>query len=802
MTDDVCALQASLRYHASHTLGKAWEDLSARDLEDVVALTLRDQMVDRWLTTEARYRRYERKQLHYLARDWCPGSWLGHTLQNLKLREVYRQALGNLGVDIAAVEARAAGAAVDEGEPGQGTAEILESLATLGLSGYGHGLQHASGLFASQHDAGAPEALWDISRPDVIFLVPVYGRIQGSADPQGVSKSLWTDWKVLIGTASDTLIAGYGGQTVHAMRRYAALSFRDRESRISSYARRLVQEYFFNDDAYYQALKPQLVTEEMLAGDARRLVQAYFLVACAVQDIVRRFLRHHTGFQEFPARVTMHLSDAPQALLVVELMRTLVDDHALPWEEAWEITQASVAYAQGPCAPEALVQWPAALMASVLPRHLQIIEALNRRLLEQGAVASPGDLERHSRMSLLTSGNDPQVRMTPLAIVGSHACQGTSARPTAWNTTTLLPDCARLWPQRCRHTPHGINQRRWLLQANPALADLLCATLGDGWITEGGALRQLTHWAVDTAFQEAFCRIKRSHKARLASVLRDGARVTVAPDTLFDMQVQRLDPYRRQLLTVMHIVHAYLSLIEDGQYPTVPRTYIFARPAASESWRARSMRQLIHNLGWVLSTDARANPWLQVVCLPDDQVVLADHILAAADLSEHLATADPTAADTGHLPFALNGAVILGTWHGPTVDLQEAVGAEHMCLFGLRPDAGQALCVQGAYRPAHAAERDPRIQRVVDALRSRVFCRQEPDRFAWISRALLHEHDDYGHLADLPAYLESQEKAGAAFQERTRWARMAILHVAGSGTYSSDATVQGCARDVWGLTRG
>jgi starch phosphorylase len=564
----VSTIQAAIRRHATYSLGKAWRDLSARDLFTAVALTVRDQLVERWLATEERYRHTDPKRLYYLSMEFLLGQSLGNNLHNLGMREVYQQALSQMGVDLETVEECEADAALGNGGLGRLAACVLDSLATLGMPGYGYGIRYEYGLFKQEIDHGyqrerpdhwlAQGTPWEIARPDEACLVPIYGRVEHGIDRTGSYNPMWMDWKILIGMPYDMLIVGYGGRTVQVLRLYAACASRDFDIQI------------FNDGDYFKAVEQKIASETIskvlypsdavVAGRELRLVQEYFLVACAVRDIVRRFEQQHESFQELPAKVAMQLNDTHPALTVVEVMRLLVDEKNLPWDEAWEITQASVAYTNHTLVPEALETWPIPLLEAVLPRHVQIIYEINRRFLEQVAAAYPGDGERLRRM----------------------------------------------------------------------------------------------------------------------------------------------------------------SLIEE-------------------------------------------------------------------------------ASGTSNMKFALNGAITIGTLDGANGEILEEVGAENIFIFGLHVGEVQAMRAQRSYRPWEYYDRDPRVQRVVDAFRSPVFCPHEPDLFAWIARTLLDANDEHVHLADLPAYLEAQEKAGAASTEQTGWTRMAILNVARIGKFSSDRTVREYARDIWGI---
>jgi starch phosphorylase len=684
---------------------------------------------------------------------------------------------------------------------------FLDSLATLGMPGYGYGINYEYGLFKQEIDNGyqrekpdnwlAEGTPWQIARPDEACLVPIYGRIEHGVDRRGGYNPMWMDWKVLIGVPYDMLIAGYGGRTVNRLRLYAARSSRDFDMQI------------FNDGDYFKAVEQKIASETIskalypsdavVAGRELRLMQEYFLVACAIRDIVRSYQQSHDGFREFSARVAIQLNDTHPALAVAELMRILVDEKDLPWEGAWETTQASLGYTNHTLAPEALEKWPVSLLEKLLPRHLQIIYEINRRFLDQVAAAYPGDVERQRRMSLIEESTPKQVRMANLAIVGSHSINGVSTIHTDLIKTSLAPEFYQLWPERFNNKTNGVTQRRWLLKANPELAKLLNATIGEDWITDLERLRELEKWAAQPGFQAEFQRVKRLNKERLASLINDSLRVKVDPDSLFDIQVKRIHAYKRQLLNVLHIIDEYLSLIEDARPPAVPRTYVFAGKAAPGYIMAKRIIKLIHNVSRVVNNDPRAKQWIKVVFIPDYRVSLAEKIIPAADLSEQISTAGKEASGTSNMKFALNGALTIGTLDGANIDILEEVGLENIFIFGLKAGEAQTLRRQRSYRPRDYYHRHTRVKRVVETFHSNLFCPQEPDLFAWIYEALLDENDEYFHLADLPAYLEAQKYAGAAFTDREAWTRMAILNVARIGKFSSDRAVTEYAREIWDI---
>jgi starch phosphorylase len=442
-------------------------------------------------------------------------------------------------------------------------------------------------------------------------------------------------------------------------------------------------------------------------------------------------------------------------------------------------------------------KWSVALFEHVLPRHLQIINEINVRFLEHVARVWPGDTARLQRMALITEDEPRHIHMGHLAIVGSRSVNGVSALHTELVKTALVPDFFQLWPERFNNKTNGITQRRWLLQANPLLAQLLIDTIGTAWITDLDTLKALEPMAVDAGFQQEFLRIKRANKERLAVVIRDLTRVTVDPETLFDVQVKRMHEYKRQLLNVLHIVHEYLCLIEDQHASAVPRTYIFAGKAAPGYWAAKQIIKLIHNVGRVINTDPRVQGQLRVVFIPDYRVSLAEKIIPAADLSEQISMAGTEASGTGNMKFALNGALTIGTLDGANIEIRQEVGQENIFIFGLQAHEIQTMRAQGAYEPREYYARYPTLKRVLDALNTNCFCRQEPDLFRWIYHALLDHGDRYFHLADLPSYIAVQAQVGAEFTHPAQWARKAILNVARVGIFSSDRTIRRYAKDIW-----
>jgi glycogen phosphorylase len=800
-------LRDSIRRHAQYALAQPWESLSRHQIFECVSLAIRDVSVDRLLDSERRYQQADAKRLYYLSIEYLPGRFLGNNLINLGLQDVCREALRQLGVDLNVLTDDERDAALGNGGLGRLAACFLDSLATLGMPAYGYGINYEYGLFRQEISQGgqvekpdnwlAAPSPWQIERPEEACLVPVYGRIEHGVDRAGDDNPMWLDWRLLVDVPYDVPVVGYGGRTVNRLRLFSARSSRDFDMQI------------FNEGDYMKAVEQKIASETiskvlypsdaMAAGQELRLVQEYFLVASAIRDVIRRYEQRHATFDAFATKVAIHLNDTHPALAVAELMRFLVDERSLPWEAAWRITQASTGYTNHTLLPEALEKWPMSLLEHVLPRHLQIICDINSRFLEQVAAAWPDDRDCLRRMSIIEEGGAKQVRMAHLAIVGSHSVKGVSALHSQLVQTTLAPDFHRLWPERFNNKTNGVTPRRWLMQANPLLANLITRTIGDGWITDLDRLRELEPWANDAAFRDAFVAIKRANKTRMARVIAETTGVIVNPGSLFDVHVKRIHEYKRQLLNVMHIVHQYLRLIRDGVPPAAPRTYIFAGKAAPGYWAAKQIIRTICSVGSVINKDPRADGHIKVAFVPDYRVSLAEQIIPSADVSEQISTAGTEASGTGKMKLAMNGALTIGTLDGANIEMLAEVGADNIFIFGLTREAVQSLGAGGNYRPRDIYMQFPHIKRIFDAFDSDLLCPDEPGLLRWIGKSILDCGDYYCHMADLPAYIDMQHNVSDAFSRPSEWATKAILNVARIGRFSSDRTVAEYARDIWGI---
>lgn len=793
-------------HHIRFTIAKRRIQLTKHDWYRITALAVRDMLVEKMLATQSRFERANGKKLCYLSLEFLIGRSLENNLFNLGIIEVCRGFLAENGIDLQLLFDEEPDAALGNGGLGRLAACFLDSLATLNLPGYGYGINYEYGLFRQEirdgHQVERPDnwqhkiSPWLLPRPEDACLIPVYGRIEHRIDRAGKYSPAWVDWRLLAGVPSDLPIVGYGGGVVNHVRLYSAGSSSEFDMQI------------FNAGDYLKAVEQKMVSETISkvlypsdavqAGRELRLLQEYFFVACAVRDIVRDFLRRGEDLSDFPAKIAIQLNDTHPALAVAELMRLFVDEYDLPWETAWDLTRSAVAYTNHTLLPEALERWPLGLLERVAPRHLQIIQEIDRRLLAEIQAIWPSDQERVRRMSIIENGHEAAARMAHLAMVGSHSVNGVSELHSQLLARRLAPDFHELWPARFSNKTNGVTQRRWLLMANPGLAALLDETVGPGWTTNLEDLRGLEPYAGDAEMLARFAAIKRGNKERLARIVNRIAHVDLDPAAIFDVQAKRIHEYKRQLLMALGVAHQYLALVEDGVEPPAPRAYLIAGKAAPGYWAAKMIIKLINHLAETINADPRTRGLIKVAFVPDYKVSLAEKIIPAADISEQISTAGMEASGTGNMKFAMNGALTIGTLDGANIEISAAVGAENIFIFGLTAEQIAEFKRTDGYRPREYYERDPRIRRVLDALASDRFCPEEPGLFRWIRDVLLNR-DEYFLLADFAGYVETQMAMEREYAEPAKWYRKSILNVARIGRFSSDRTIQEYNRDIWRL---
>jgi len=794
------------RRHLRYSLGVRRERATPADLSNAFSLALRDDLIDGMFATEERHRAQGTKRVCYLSMEFLMGRSLTNNLVNLRLLDAFRSAALEFGVDPADLMETEPDAALGNGGLGRLAACFLDSLATLGYAGYGYGLHYEYGLFRQefvrghQHEApdywGARESPWLIRSTSDEFMVPVYGRIYDPI-PDQVEQQAWMDWRLIVGVPYDMPIVGYGGETVNTLRLYAARSSRDFDIAI------------FNNGDYLNAVRQkdedETVSKVLYPSDVQaqgrelRLLQEYFLVACALRDITDSFFRDHSDARQLPDKIAIQLNDTHPALTVAELMRILMDERGRPREEAWEITRAVCSYTNHTLLPEALERWPVDLLERVLPRHLQIIYEINHFFLKEVEARWPGDDERLRRMSLVEEAPVKQVRMAHLAIVGSHAVNGVAKLHSRLVRETLVPDFAEMYPERFQNKTNGVTPRRWLMVANPGLARLIESRIGDGWIADAEQWRRLENWAGDAEFLDEFATVKDTNKAGLARLLERETGVVADTQSLFSVHAKRIHEYKRQLLHALYIIDRYLRIAEAGYTPPVARTFLVAGKAAPGYFLAKRIIRLIQGIAGVVNADARVNGWMRVVFVPDYRVSLAEILIPAADLSEQISTAGTEASGTGNMKFAMNGALTIGTLDGATIEMRDEIGAENVFVFGHTAEQVAELKRRGDYDPREPVRRVPRLARVLDAIAADRFADGQPGVDRPILEALIEKGDRYLHLSDFEDYAAMEDHVEHAFVDRHTWHQKAVLNVARMGYFSSDRTIREYARDIWGL---
>ena len=765
-----------------------------------LAAAIRDRLVEPWLRTVGRHDRVNPKRVYYLSLEYLPGRSLRSHILSLGIEREVKDMLAAEGLDLDRLAEEEPDAGLGNGGLGRLAACFLDSLATLEIPAMGYGLRYEYGIFRQEIAEGRQVERPDnwLRRPDPWEVVrhadAVEAAIHCAYDFElGVATSAVHRPSTLRGIPYDRPSVGYGGRTVNTLRLWEATA----------------PDYFdldeFNHGDYFGAVHDKLLAENVTrvlypddstsAGHHLRFLQEYFLVACSLADILRRFRRNNQEWGTLPDKVAIQLNDTHPALAVAELMRILVDEVLMGWDSAWELTERTLAYTNHTLLPEALERWPVPLFELALPRHLEIIYEINRRFLDDVRRRYPGDEGRVRRVSLIEEGAVKQVRMANLAIVGTHSTNGVSAIHSRLLREHTVRDLAEIFPQRFGNVTNGVTPRRWLLEANPALATLITEAIGPRWITDLAELARLRPLADDRGFQERFQIARRSQKARLASRLQEALGVTVDADSIFDSQIKRIHEYKRQLLNVLHIIILYRRLLDDPKASATPRTFFFAGKAAPAYTLAKLIILLIHRVAKVIDEDPAVRGRLKVVFLPDYGVTLAERLIPATDVSEQISTAGYEASGTSNMKLMMNGALTIGTRDGATLEMAQAAGEDNLFLFGLT--AEQVASSRGWYDPRWHYTHEPEARAALDAISAEWFSGRERGVFGPILAALLQHGDYYMHLADLKSYALAQRRVAALYEDPPGWSRRAILNVAASGSFSSDRAIAEYAARIW-----
>ncbi len=788
-----------------HLLFDSGVDLAAataRDRFEALARSVRDVLSQRWLLTEKTYEERNPKRLYYLSMEFLIGRSLANNVMNLLLAPLTEQFMQDKKLNLIEILEQEPDAGLGNGGLGRLAACFIESAATMQLPAMGYGLRYEYGIFRQSIQNGwqqetpdnwlrSPDP-WEIARPNEKVEVSVGCSFELSG---GSLRPVPGRPTTLIGIPFDRPVIGYGGSTINTLRLWAAAA--------PDYFK--FEEFSHGDfvEAFTQTLGAETLTRVLYPDDSKvmgqglRLLQEYFLVACSLADAVRRFQRSNSDWSLFAEKVAIQMNDTHPSLAVPELMRILVDQVHLEWDEAWHVTQKTLAYTNHTLLPEALEKWPAAWFEDMLPRQLEIIYEINRRFLGDVRGSFPGDQERIQRVSLIEEGDgrDKKVRMANLAVIGSHSTNGVAEIHSKLLRETTLKDLAEIFPERFNNKTNGVTPRRWLQLCNPGLSGLITDAIGDEWIRDLSELSKLKAFTEDKAFRDGFLKAKRGAKRQFCDWLRWSTGQTVDPGSIFDCQVKRIHEYKRQFLNALRIVVLYNRLRENPGLDMHPRTFFFAGKAAPAYRLAKVIIKFINNLAATIDGDSAVRGRLKVVFLPEYCVSLAERLIPASDVSNQISTAGYEASGTSNMKFMMNGALTIGTRDGATIEMAAEAGEENFFLFGLT--AEQVIGSRGWYNPHWHYEHEPETRQALDLIFSDYFSRHEPGIFAPLSDMLLTHGDPFMDLADLKSYLEADAQLTASYADSDQWARKAILNVAGSGKFSSDRTIAEYAAEIW-----
>jgi starch phosphorylase len=801
------ALRRAILDNLFYVVGKSLESASDQEFFAAVAYTVRDRILAKWFSTWECYKKHDVRVVCYLSAEFLMGPHLANNLLNLQLEGPIRQAISELGRDIDRIVEQEREPGLGNGGLGRLAACYLDSMATLGIPAIGYGIRYQFGIFQQKIQDGWQVELtdywlrygnpWEIRRPHEGVDVGYGGHTETWTDANGKYNVRWVPASIVRGIPYDTPILGYRSGIANDLRLWRS------ESPESFYFDR------FNSGDYQGAVAGKVFAEniskvlypndEEIQGKELRLQQQYFFTSCALQDMIRLHLRVGRSIETFHEKWAIQLNDTHPSIGVAELMRLLVDEHGLGWEEAWKITSQTFSYTNHTLLPEALERWPLPLFASLLPRHLEIIYEINERFLNEVRSHFDGDSGRVARMSLIDDQGEKFVRMANLACVGSQRVNGVAALHTELLKKDVLHDFYELWPEKFVNVTNGVTPRRWLGVSNPEQSALMTSKIGDGWIADLDELKQLEAFVDDSAFRADWRKVQHDVKTRLSRYILEETGISVDPRSMFDVQVKRIHEYKRQHLNVLHILTLYFRLKHKPSLDIVPRTFLFGGKAAPGYLMAKLIIKLINSVGEIVNNDPDVKHRLKVVFLPDYNVTFGQKIYPAADLSEQISTAGKEASGTGNMKFAMNGALTIGTLDGANVEMRDAVGHENFFLFGLTTDQVKAKIAEG-YHPRTVYESNPFLRQVIDGLASGQFSHGDRNLFRPLLDQLL-EHDPYLLFADYQSYIDCQDRVSETYRDQETWSRMAILNAAKMGNFSSDRSIREYSHSIWRVDR-
>jgi starch phosphorylase len=788
--------------------GRLEEWATKSDLYFALALTARDRVFERSCESMQTYGGENARRVAYLSAEYLPGPHLANHLLNLGIVAASRKGMHALGYDLDELVAQEEEPGLGNGGLGRLASCYMDSMASVQVPAIGYGIRYEFGIFDQVIRDGWQQEVtdkwlsngnpWEIVRPEVAFEVKFGGRTEGFTDEKGGFRIRWVPDTVVKGVAYDTPISGYHVETCNNLRLWRAEAIESFDFAA------------FNHGDYYRAVQDKMASEnitkvlypndDIAAGKELRLKQQYFFSSCSLQDMIRLQLLLGGTIHNFHEKWAVQLNDTHPAVAVAELMRLLVDEHQVSWDEAWNITQATFAYTNHTLLPEALEKWSVDLFGALLPRHLEIVYEINRRFLDEVRQKYPGDDGRIARLSLIDENKPRSVRMANLATVGGHAVNGVAELHSKLLKETVLRDFAELWPEKFLNVTNGVTPRRFVALSNPGLTELITARIGEGWLRDLDQLRKLEPLAGEAEFQQQWRSVKLANKGRLAGLIKERTGIVVSPDSLFDVQVKRIHEYKRQHLAALHIITLYLRLKHNPQADVPSRTFFFGGKAAPGYFMAKRIIKLLNAIGDIVNNDPDIRGRLRVVYFPDFNVKNAQVIYPAADLSEQISLAGKEASGTGNMKFALNGALTIGTLDGANVEIREEVGADNFFLFGLTTSEVAQLKA-GGYRPGDYYAQNTTLREVIDFIGSSELSRGDAELFSSIVQNLLGD-DPYMLLADYQAYIDAQERVSALWSDPSGWTRKSILNTARMGKFSSDRSIRDYCERIWGIQPG
>jgi len=811
LTFDKEMFKKNVMYSVKTLYRKTLEEATPQQIFQAVAYTVKDTIIDNWLETQQEYEKKDPKTVYYLSMEFLMGRALGNDLINLQEYKPVKEALEELGLDLNVIEDQEPDAALGNGGLGRLAACFLDSLATLGYAAYGCGIRYRYGMFKQEirdgYQVEVPDNWlkdgnpFELRRPEYAKEVKFGGYVNVHVDENGRNNFVQEGYQSVRAIPYDLPIVGYGNGIVNTLRIWDAEAVDcfqldsfdkgDYQKAVEqeNLARNIVEVLYPNDIHY--------------AGKELRLKQQYFFISASVQEAVDKYMRKHDDIHKFYEKVTFQLNDTHPTVAIAELMRILMDEYYLTWDEAWAVTTKTCAYTNHTIMAEALEKWPIELFSRLLPRIYQIIEEINRRFVEQIQQKYPNNPEKIRKMAIIYDG---QVKMAHLAIVAGYSVNGVAKLHTEILKKQELKEFYEMMPQKFNNKTNGITQRRFLLHGNPLLADWVTAHVGSDWITDLPKINKLKVYADDEKAQQEFMNIKYQNKVRLAQYILEHNGIQVDPRSIFDVQVKRLHEYKRQLLNILHVMHLYNQLKDNPEMDFYPRTFIFGAKAAAGYYNAKMTIKLINSVADVVNNDPAINGKIKVVFIENYRVSNAELIFAAADVSEQISTASKEASGTGNMKFMLNGALTIGTMDGANVEIVEEVGKENAFIFGLSSDEVIKYENFGGYDPNEIFNNDPDVRRVLMQLINGTYSPNDPDRFRTLYNSLLNtlstaKADTYFILKDFRSYADAQKQVEKAYRDEKGWAKSAILNVACSGKFTSDRTIQEYVDEIWHLDK-